>query len=361
MHRPISPKTLKSGKVAVIACDASPVRGEGRLGRAFLSTKKISNDDPDVDWFVLPEKWVSNPPRLIPDYLQHILTLCWLLAAVIRCRFRQYDEVYLLNYLSLWNFTIFLFSPKHTTFAPITGGGPVNKRHLFGSVLLRWKHRFSRNICFPLLYYFSTKIIYARSLNCVAATPFVGAYLHDGEATPFYISCMLGQPLTEGVLTAAEFDLLVYTTKHSLKNNAMLCKLLPKLAKSGYRCAVIDPQNVLSGVKGNFRHFQKISHEQVLGLISKSRAALVLSLEGAGLFAQEAALEGRTVFCFPDTGASALPGAVEIAGRHELPDIDTIIGVIGKHLAQSPNPAYSKQMMKKIADANSFFNFGKHD
>jgi hypothetical protein len=355
-----SPKMLENGKIAVIACDISRSRGEGRLARAFLSTKKISIDDPEIDRFVLPDKWVSNSPRFVPGFLQRIVVLCWLLITVLRCRVRRYDKLYVLNYLSLWNFTIFLFSPKHTTFAPVTGGGPVNKRHLFGPALLRCKHRFFRNVCLPVLYRISEKIIHWRGLDCVAATPFVGKCMHNGKESPFYVSCMLGQPIGEMSSVGLEYDLLIYTNKHSLKNNEILIRLLPKLMERGYSCAVIDPQHVLSGVAATFTHVHQISHDQVLSLINKSRAALVLSLEGAGLFAQEAALEGRTVFCFPDTGASALPGAVEIARRHEAADIETIIDVIGKHIDQSPNPVFSKQMTQKIADAKRFFDFDGH-
>ena len=353
---------LKSkNRIALIACDISPTRGEGRLARAFLAGQGIAIGETPADCFFLNDKWVTSPSKLLPSFLLRTGVCFWLIFCIIWCRLRQYETVYILNYLSLWNFTVFLFAPRDAVFAPVTGSGPINPKHIFAPFHRQVQTRFLRNIILPILCKISAKIIKWRRLRYSAATPFVAAYFKEEKAAFYYISCILDishQGRTQPP-DRLDVDLLLYTTKHSLKNNALLTELLPHLSRAGLKCSVIDPQMLVPDGPTGYDIHRQLPHGHVIDLIMRSKAVLVISLEGAGLFAQEAALLGRKVFCFPDTGAAKLPGAVCLAQRMVRPSLPSITDVIKDNIDLSPDADIQEQMRELIGNAKAFF-FARH-
>ena len=321
------------------------------MALGFLAANGIDLNSPEVSCCALDERWHQIRVSLVV----RLVAYCWLLFTSLKCDHRRFDKIYVLNFLPLWNPLFFLLVPKRILLAPLTGGVNVNRDFLYTKGLMRVQVALVRNFFIPILNRLSRTIIISRKLNCVGSTPFNDKYLRKKNHRHFYISCGINP---ERYVTNTEnlsYHIIVYTRHHPLKNNEILMLLIEALAKKQFKIALIDPQSVISPKFTGVKKFGLLTPAKVLSLICQSRAALVPSLEEAGLFAQEAAMMGRSVFCFPETGASMLPGAIPLCSDKQNIEIASMINTIARNIGRTPNATVSENMRKAVDDAKKYY------
>ena len=95
------------------SCEYYKNTGEGQLARKFLNTyfkgKNVRVISPKLSFF-------------LSEYIYQIYGIF-----VLWYYYFLGKKLIYINYLPLWNFFIFLFSPPNTIFGPITGSVQINK------------------------------------------------------------------------------------------------------------------------------------------------------------------------------------------------------------------------------------------
>lgn len=251
--------------------------------------------------------------RAIPAYL-------WLLWQIIQLHFMRKADVVVLNYLPLWNVFFFLLVPKTIILGPITGGGPINSRHLGLSGWRLISVILTRNVIIPFLYKISALIIRWRSLQVKPGTPAVNLALGFSEALPRfietdYVSIQAADSLN--AIAKRSVDVIAYIGPHVLKNSQLTIHVVNSLASDGYKVILLGTMEPDIKINNKIKHYSNVNHKTVLHMMSKSRTLLSLSLEQAGFFSFEAAASGCTVLCLPNSGGAKLPHAVLLAEDNE--------------------------------------------
>ena len=346
-------------KRLIIACDLDPRSGEGRLAHLFIEQMGLNNDDNDC-LFLTPNteadisKTTAAPGRRLIRYWGVYL---WLWLEILKYRRCQQTELFILNYLPVWNFVTFLIIPRSARLAPLTGGPPLNSRHLYTTFHHRCIQSVLRNVVLTALSKLSGLIINTRRLNVKPATPFVSKFLEQENSQHFFITTSL-TPLKDTSVNQHQncYDLIAYTNDHPLKNNQLLKNLLPLFAQKKMRVALIAKGNCVKDFSNSACDlYENISRDDVAELLEKSNAALICSLEGAGLFAQEAAVLGLKILCFPDTGASFLPSAEILCKKNDRPSVSQIADVVAAKTNRPPDIDTNIEMAKFINEAKDYF------
>ena len=346
-------------KRLIIACDLDPRSGEGRLAHLFIEQMGLNKDDNDCLCLTPNTEADSSKTSAIPGrrLIRYWGVYLWLWLEILKYRRCQQTELFILNYLPIWNFVTFLIIPRSARLAPLTGGPPLNSRHLYTTYHHRCIQSVLRNVVLTALSKLSGLIIKIRRLNVKPATPFVSEFLEQENSRHFYITTSL-TPLKAKRVNQNQnrYDLIAYTNDHPLKNNQLLKNLLPLFAQKKMRVALIAKGNCVNDFSNSACDlFENISQDDVAELMQKSNSALICSLEGAGLFAQEAAVLGLKIFCFPDTGASFLPGSEILCKKKDRPSVSQIADDVASKAHCSPNINTNIEMAKFVNEAKDYF------
>ena len=278
---------------------------------------------------------------------------------ILRLRWFDQGRLYVANFVPLWNFFIFRFGSPSAVIGPITGSGVVNLNHFFGSLTERLNVLILRNIICTFLYKVSSFIIKTRKLNLKPATPFVSKYIQSEKVNYLYVVACLDVERVINVKAnpqMAETDVLIYTNKHILKNNALICDVVDLLSKEGFSCAVLGTTGKEIGGTNNLGF---VDRNVALSAIKKSKIILSCSLEGAGFFASEAALLDKKILCFPDTGASYLPGAVKICEKQHKVAADDIVRLVNYELKILDTGFIQNEMRALIQETRNFYDISQ--
>ena len=340
-----------------IACNFDPNTGEGRLAHLFIEQMGLKAELGKLICFVPKSKSrdLNVPGSKIFKYCSVYL---WLWSIILRYRMCSNTEMLILNYLPIWNFITFLLVPASAQLAPITGSSAINLNHLYAAPYQRILQVIIRNFLLVYLSKLSSHIIKLRGLSLKPATPFVSKYLHRESGQAFFITTSL--PKLQKFRTNERkncYDLVAYTNDHPLKNNHLLKCLIPLLAKYNMRLAVIARgQCVHEFLDLECDLFENINHEKVVSILNKSDAVLICSLEGAGFFAQEAAYLGLKIFCFPDTGASFLPGANILCNANQRPSAAKVANSLVSKIKRKNEFDIANKMDRFIYEAKDYFS-----
>ena len=307
----------------ILACDLRVTSGEGRL--ALLHLKNLENrlkKNHRCGSFQLKksQKILSPNPRSDIRFVHSTLCYCWLLFHITRLRILGAENVFVLNYLPLWNFFFFLIVPKTFNLGPITGGGLVNDRHLSASIREKRLLQITRNILIPFLYELSSFIIRLRSLAVKPATQSVANKLNLKSTLPRAIEIDDTPFEAEKLHTKnrlRSIDFVSYVGDHPLKNTALTVLVLNRLAAIGYNVHLIGSVSVKTDINIKVNYHSVLPHKDVVDILRRSRCVFSLSLEEAGFFTFEAAVLGCLILCLPDSGGAAVPGAKLLANKAE--------------------------------------------
>lgn len=323
---------MKSNEqIVLVACDASKNSGEGALASELIRRVHLNNKTNGKIILTAYPFFCKKPVGR--------LAYLWLWTVLLRNLFiRTNDILLILNFLPVWNVITFILLKRGVVIAPITGNVDLNLKDLHCGRIKRLILFFTRQCFVNILTFLSFLIIERRGLRVTAATPGVagalsltpppGPYVWTGQAVNNWLS---KHGLNNVWDNKRDYDLIVYTNNHPLKNNLLLFKTLKALGNLGMRCCVLNKsreiQQDIAGVK--FLNLQ--SKSEYYQMICKSNICLQLSLEGAGIFPFECSFLGLPVIGFSKTGASYLPEFTAIdCGSSELLLSSTINTVLRK-------------------------------
>ena len=338
-----------------LVCDSNSNSGEGRLARIYMEREKeknlgereirvFSNDTRNTFLSFLTET------TAFPAYL-------WLWRELLRFRKCKSVELHVVNYLPIWNFVTFLIVPKTAKLAPVTGSGSINWRHFHGNVYQVVCQVFVRNYILKFFAKISSYVIKKRKLKVLAATPFVSEILKCKNKKHLYISTVFDpSEIRSSEYLSKKFDIIAYTNDHPLKNNRILASLVEELVLRGIKIAIVANGKCKSKFSYNgVTLFENLDHVQMMKLIRQSKSALVCSLEGAGFFAQEAAMRELQVFCFSGTGASLIPGSLVMCGSNESPKTEKIASKIVEELSKVSQTFDKEELCEFVDGAKKYF------
>lgn len=344
-----------------IACELSGNSGEGVLARSFFGHHGICADNSDCEIYTPIERLqhLAKSQAFVKRKFATFSIYIWLLLLVLRLRCLKQGQLYIANFVPLWNFLFFILVPKNAVIGPVTGSGVVNLNHFFGSYLQKLNIYILRNKICILLNKISSVVIKARKLNVKPATPFVSVYT-NGKLSKylFVVACLDVDKITKAQFdeNLAESDVLIYTNQHILKNNDLIYNVVELLSKEGFSCAILgDARPKISGVN----NIGITDRENALSIIKKSKIILSCSLEGAGFFPSEAALLDKKILCFPDTGASFLPGAVSICGKNHKVTAEDIVRLVEREIEPLNEGCIQNEMKILIEETRNFYDFGE--
>ena len=313
-----------------LACDLESASGEGRLAQLFIQNEyKLKADTAHKKSLLKAKAGDILTPRTVTGsrWKRAFPAYLWLLKQTIQLHFVSQPYVAILNYLPLWNILFFLLVPKTVILGPITGGGPVNHRHL---VSTRWQYISSnliRNFLIPILYKLSAVIIKWRSLNVKPATPAVSNALGYIHTSPRFVetSCLPIKSVSPDCsATGRSFDAIAYIGPHFIKNSALTIQVMNKLASDGHKIILIGQITPGSEIHKSVEHHKVLDHDTLLSYMKSSITCLSLSVEQGGFFSFEAAASGCVVLCFPGSGGARLPRAILLANDTEYATVDLI-------------------------------------
>ena len=299
-------------KIILVACDIRKKSGEGAL--ALELTRRIDLNKKSNTNVIS----VSYPFSL--EKLNGRLAYLWLWIILTKNLFiRTKQSLFVLNFLPLWNVITFALLKKNVITAPITGNPILNFDNLYCSKAQKFKLILTRHYLLKILTFLSFFVIKKRGLKVVAATPNLAEILKVEQPPGPYV--WTGQALNNWLTRQEpkdiwncdhEYDLIVYTNNHILKNNLLLFETLRELNNLGIQCAVLlrgkENHERINGVK----YLKPNSKSDYYDIICKSTVCLQLSLEGAGIFPFECSYLGVRVIGFPRTGAAYLPDFIAI-------------------------------------------------
>ena len=343
----------------IVACDFQESSGEGRLARGFLDISGIDMNKSKVVTYVEDHKSAEKSGNCsgLRGIFRYLAPYLWLWKT-LRCpENHHYEEMVVLNYLPIWNFITFLLVPSSAKLAPITGSPPVNLKHIHASKISKLRYFILRNIILVMLSFVSASIIRLRNLKVLPATPFVSKYLHSEQSSYLFVSAVVKTATNSQQNKCKKiYDLIAYTNEHSLKNNELLLKILRLNSHARLNIALIVRGKVAKKFSDqSCSLFEELSNDEVIQLIQGSRAALICSLEGAGFFANEAAIHGLKIFCFPDTGASMLPNSIYLCGRDDVAHASLISDTISKELGAKSKPNHQQELDTYFNESREFY------
>ena len=257
----------------------------------------------------------------------NLLAQLWLWKLIVYARLTEKDtRLAIVNYLPVWSFITFALVPRNFILAPITGDGRVSMRLFQVSILAKTRLFFTQNILLYWLSLLSAWIIKFRRLRVVGATPCVSKLLGESEDTPLFIWSKRDKEIEmfqrKTVHQEPEFDFIVYTGLHRLKNSKLLEACLRHLDCKGIKGIVIGHVKDAS----EYQHiifYEKVSKYELFTHLTSSRVVVQLSLEKAGFFAFEASLLGISVVGFSNTGCADLPSfhPIGYSGEEDIPEL----------------------------------------
>ena len=236
-------KLKKKSDVICWATDFSNFRGEGVLARSFI---KNYSKEKKIKVFVrsyrsfffinngkieIEKKFDLLNLNIFHKYLLPFIGLIYLWINIKK-------KIMFINYVPLWNFLIFLFSPKKIKFGPITGGSISNERNFILN--------FIRKNVFYFFYKISVTLIRIKKYNVIFSTDLLLKYTKNLPNKKYSYAISIYQKRKKIKKT---IDCLVYYRKHSNKNNSNLKLFINNMIKNKKKIYVVGDKLNFKGLK----------------------------------------------------------------------------------------------------------------
>ena len=232
------------------SCEFYNNTGEGQLARKFINTyfkdKKVKIITPKFNF-------------ILSQYIYQIfgIFVLW------NFYFKGKKLIYI-NYLPLWNFFIFLFSPPKTIFGPITGSIQINKVNSIKSIL--------RYFLMPTLYKLSLVILNLRAKKIIFATnlliKFISKDIKKKTILNFvYHNIKFTKNLNK---RKKKYDLIVYYRNHENKFFSHHLVFIKKQVKLGKKVLIVGDKINIKGLK----QLNRVSKKKISSFIRESKYAL---------------------------------------------------------------------------------------
>ena len=229
-------------------CDYSENTGECKLAHKFVKYYLYKNDVK----IIRPNSKFFFDKYIFPFY--GILVLWY-------NYFKRKKLVYV-NYLPLWNFTIFLLSPPNTIFGPITGSIQINKIKSIKSLI--------RFYLFPVFYKISLIILKFRSEKIIFSTNILLKYLDTKILKKSQLNFVLNDLKLRKKKYSKEYDLIIYFREHENKFFIHHKEFIYNELKKGKKILVVGDHINIKGVK----QIKRVGNNRIIRLIRMSKFAL---------------------------------------------------------------------------------------
>lgn len=277
-------------KSLLIACDQSPDTGEGKL---FLSIANELSKQSEIkiysDIFTSYfEKIKFLQDRVLPIYL-------FFVAMLMRIK---YEKVYFINYAPLWAWWLGVLDRTGVIIGPITGtisAVPFEKDIL--SLFVRgWVQKFMCRLHVRILDKKKFKWAATRS-----AEKFLRS--HGLKNVLYAPPPMLQIHEYEKYQKTHKFDLFVYSSRHAIKNNDFLNRVMEFLIKeTELNIVYIGPDAERYSTAPKVESFSSLREKEFDQLLLESRCYLTVSFEDAGITFLKALSFGLNVVCKSGVG-----------------------------------------------------------
>jgi len=232
------------------SCEFYNNTGEGQLARKFINTyfkdKKVKIITPKFNF-------------ILSQYIYQIfgIFVLW------NFYFKGKKLIYL-NYLPLWNFFIFLFSPPTTIFGPITGSIQINKVNSFKSIL--------RYFLMPALYKLSLVILNLRAKKIIFATNLLIKFISKDIKKKTILNFVYHNIKFKKNLNKRKkkYDLIVYYRNHENKFFPHHLVFIKKQVKLGKKVLIVGDKINIKGLK----QLNRVSKKKISSFIRESKYAL---------------------------------------------------------------------------------------
>lgn len=232
------------------SCEYYKNTGEGQLARKFLNTyfkgKNVRVISPKLSFF-------------LSEYIYQIYGIF-----VLWYYYFLGKKLIYINYLPLWNFFIFLFSPPNTIFGPITGSVQINKINNIKSIF--------RLFIIPLFYKISLLILNLRVKKIIFSTNILIKFLNRKILNKSELNFILKNSTFKNVSkkNKKKYDLIVYYRKHENKFFSHHTILINDQIKIGKKVLIVGDK---LNIKGALQ-LSKVSRRKITNLINVSKYAL---------------------------------------------------------------------------------------
>tara|TARA_B100001540_G_C15711498_1_gene598766 strand:+ start:315 stop:1187 length:873 start_codon:yes stop_codon:yes gene_type:complete len=232
------------------SCEFNKNTGEGQLARKFIE----SNFDYKTVKVIFP-KWNF----LFSKYIYQIYGIF-----VLWYYYFLGKKLIYLNYLPLWNISIFIFCPPNTIFGPITGSIQINKINNIKSLF--------RFLIIPLFYKISLTILNIRTKKIIFASNILVKFVNKNIFKKVYFNFILNNFKFNKNVTKNKktFDLIVYCRKHENKFFKHHVVFIKDQIKKGKKVLIVGDKVNIKGAT----EYGKVNKKKILKLIRNSKYAL---------------------------------------------------------------------------------------
>ena len=221
-------------EIYIWASDYSNFTGEGNLGRLFINLNLKSKYIINICQFKSKNHLIKK--TLGYKYILPILGIinCWKY-------FLKGKKVCYLNYLPLWNCLIFLLLPPKTILGPITGGSYFKKE--------RGINYFFRKYLFPILYIFSTILLFFRNKKLIFSTGLLKRYFFLFKKNRIEFNYVL-----KAIIPFSNFNqkrsinFIIYFKNHKNKKNMYPINFIKRILLYNYNVYVVGDKMKINGV-----------------------------------------------------------------------------------------------------------------
>ena len=281
-------KSLK--KSLLIACDRSPDTGEGKLflsiANELIKRSEIKIYSDVVTSYFETVKFLQD--RVLPIYLFFVALLMSI----------KYEKVYFINYAPLWAWWLGFLDRAGVIIGPITGSisAVPLKKDLMSLFVRVWMQKLMCGLHISIL---------DKKKFKWAATKSVEKFLRSNglQKVLYAPPAMLQISENKERKKTDEFDLFIYSSRHAIKNNDFLNRLMEALIRETELKIVYigpDADRYLSTPK--VVSFFSLSETEFDQLLLKSRCYLTVSFEDAGITFLKSLSFGLNVVCKSGVG-----------------------------------------------------------
>jgi glycosyltransferase involved in cell wall biosynthesis len=237
-------------------CDIYNNQGEGKLGLNFLldlsksrkitiKVKSLYNSIIIINGLIVKaDKSLTSLKRNLNFFEKYVNPFCGIFYLWFKLLLGK-KTIYV-NFLPLWNFSLFALLPSKTILGPITGTTKTDSNNIFDSF-------FRKNIM-PFCFKLSISIMNINKKKYLFATKNLINYVDKSlKASKFYnYSFSQIEDKNNIIKTNYEkkiIDFCFYYRKYPTKNNSFFLKIISHLAENGFKVVVIGDQLDIQNVE----------------------------------------------------------------------------------------------------------------
>jgi|688.fasta_scaffold167116_2 hypothetical protein len=268
--------------IFVWCSDFEDFRGEGILARLFL--KKISSSidkkffvkTPGSTYLVYKKKiHIVKKKKFNINFFNKYFILFYGIFLIWINHKKKIKTIYV-NYLPLWNFSIFILLPKKTILGPITGGGFFFNVGFFENVI--------RKFLFSLFYFISINLIYTKFKNVIFSTNLLNKYICQKYKKNFNFNFCLLNFRNLRSFKNKNIDFLIYYKINSTKNPVVLKNIINFLTYIGLKVVVVGDRIESK----NAIFFKNLKRDRLLYLLKKTKFTIISNENFYSLFCIDA-------------------------------------------------------------------------